>query len=365
MRYIFLLGIMAYLAGNIYLFARLIGAMVAMPVWCKVLFGALYWLCCAALPATLLLRDVALPHIVMQALHLVGSTWLILSLYTLCILGILELIHLVVPGMEHRLATAFGITLALLVYGYWSNRDIHVEHIDISIDKPLDHPIRIAYISDVHLGYGTGIEQLRHYVEQINALHPDLLLIGGDLIDNSLRPIVEKRMAEPLAHLTAPCGIYAVVGNHEYICGIDAVAEWMRTTPVTLLRDSIVTLPNGIQIIGRDDRTNSHRKSLTTLVGACDSTRPIVMIDHQPFNLTESDGAGIDLHLGGHTHNGQVFPLNLLVRAMYEQPHGYRKWSHAHIFISSGISLWGPPFRIATHSDMALITLRGTTSTKE
>ncbi|MBR3702421.1 MAG: metallophosphoesterase, partial [Alistipes sp.] len=75
--------------------------------------------------------------------------------------------------------------------------------------------------------------------------------------------------------------------------------------------------------------------------------------------LEKADSLGVDFQFSGHTHRGQVFPLNLLTDHMFEQSHGYRHWSHAHIYVSSGLSLWGPPFRIGTHSDMAVIEVKG------
>jgi predicted MPP superfamily phosphohydrolase len=88
--------------------------------------------------------------------------------------------------------------------------------------------------------------------------------------------------------------------------------------------------------------------------------QPIIVVDHQPYNLHKSDSLKVDLHLSGHTHRGQVWPASLLTDKMYEQSYGYRKWNHSHIFVSSGLSLWGPPFRIGTNSDLAVINLKGT-----
>jgi predicted MPP superfamily phosphohydrolase len=166
-------------------------------------------------------------------------------------------------------------------------------------------------------------------------------------------------MEEELCELKASMGIYMGMGNHEYISGAEECEEFLRVTPVKLLRDSIVTLPCGVQIAGRDDRTNRSRKSLEKLVTECDKAKPIIVLDHQPYNLAEADKAEIDMQFSGHTHRGQVFPLNLLTDRMYEQSHGYRHWSHAHIIVSSGLALWGPPFRIGTKSELVVITLRG------
>lgn len=110
----------------------------------------------------------------------------------------------------------------------------------------------------------------------INAQHPDLILISGDLIDNSVVPLYTENMAEELANLKAPMGIYMVLGNHEYISGIDESIRYIKSTQIQLLRDSVVTLPNGIQLIGRDDRHNRKRHSLQELMVNIDKSKPII-----------------------------------------------------------------------------------------
>ena len=149
------------------------------------------------------------------------------------------------------------------------------------------HAVKIVAISDVHLGNGTGKASLKKYVEMINAQHPDLILISGDLIDNSVVPLYTENMTEELAELKAPMGIYMVLGNHEYISGIDESIRYIKNTPIQLLRDSVVTLPNGIQLVGRDDRHNRKRSSLQELMANVDKIKPIILLDHQPFNLKE------------------------------------------------------------------------------
>lgn len=154
-------------------------------------------------------------------------------------------------------------------------------------------------------------------------------------------------------------GIYMVPGNHEYISGIAECEEYIQeNTCIRMLRDSIVSLPCGITVIGRDDRTNRNRLPLESLLAQAGQENPVIVLDHQPYELAKTDSLGVDIQLSGHTHAGQVWPLNHVVDVMYEQSHGYRKWTHSHIYVSSGLSLWGPPFRIGTRSDMAVLKIR-------
>lgn len=350
----------AYLGGVGYLAWRIWSVVANAPLWLRVLYALLFTVV-AALPfISLGIPDSVLPEWLRGANFLpVGSTWMLWMFYMIMALTLCDIAGWLVPSFHAKLPVAFVLTLATMIYGYINYRNPHTEQIEISLDKPIEStPIKIVAVSDMHLGKGTGKHALRRYVEMINDSRADLVVIAGDLIDNNIDPVIRERMDEELSRIEAPLGIYLVLGNHEYISGAGRCIDFLSQTPIQLLRDSVAVLPNGVQLIGRDDRMNRNRLPLRELLSQCDHSKPIIVIDHQPYNLSEVDAAGVDLQISGHTHHGQVFPLNILTSAIYEQSHGYRRWSHSHIYVSSGLSLWGPPFRIGTHSEMAVITLR-------
>lgn len=361
MKLMFLSMIAAYLGGNAYIFVRVLQALSNLPLSGKLAFSILYWLAALALVISLFVRNIEMPEFLAQGLFNIGSIWLVFTLYMVFALLLTDLSRLFFPLTKAvGLSIAFGFTACLLTYGYYNYRHPSIHHINLTLEKPLQgNPIKIIAISDVHLGNGTRKPQLKKYVKMINAENPDLIVIGGDLIDNSLLPLYQQNMAEELNQLKAPMGIYLVPGNHEYISGMEACETFLKDTPIILLRDSIVTLPNGLQIMGRDDRSNRRRLPIAELMKKVDSSKPCLLLDHQPYEVAKKDSLGIDIQFSGHTHHGQVWPLNLLVDNMYEQSHGYRKWQHSHVYISSGLSLWGPPFRIGTDSDMAVIQVFG------
>lgn len=358
MKLFFLIFFAAYIGGNVYIFVRTLQLLSGMSLVVKSVFALLFWVLAFAMVIALFARNSPLPDAVIRSLYQVGSVWMVFTLYMVLALVTFDVVKIFFPSMQYGVVYAAIVSLGLLVYGYWNYRHPHVEYIDIEIDKPFAEEITIVAVSDVHLGDGTDKKALRRYVDMINAANPGVVLIGGDLVDNSLRPLVNQNMAEELSRLQAPQGVYMALGNHEYISGADAVEKYLEATPITLLRDSVVVLRNGVQIVGRDDKTNRHRKSLHALLEECDLSRPVIVVDHQPYGLQEVDAAGVDLQFCGHTHHGQVWPISLLTDYIYEQSHGYRKWTHSHIYVSSGLSLWGPPFRIGTHSDMAVFHLK-------
>ena len=359
MKILFMLLPVVYLAGNGYLFLRVWQSMSCLPVWSKVIVAILFWMTAFSLFAAIGLRDAEISDLVLKWMYNIGSVCMAFLLYMVLLLAVFDLAGILVPALKHSLLFALPLTLCILCGGYINYRYPRVEHICINLEKHREvSPVRVAAISDVHLGYGTSVSALKRYVKLVNSQNPDLVLIAGDLIDNSVKPLLNEPYAEVLADLKAPMGIYMVPGNHEYISGIEACAEFLAETPVRLLRDSIVTLPEGLQIIGRDDMSNRNRKPLEELIENADSTLPMIVLDHQPYDLARTDSLGVDIQISGHTHRGQIWPLNWLTDRIFEQSHGYLKWTHSHIYVSSGLSLWGPPFRIGTHSEMAVIEVK-------
>lgn len=349
-----------YLGGSGYLFWRIMQAMCGMPHGLRIFISVLYWFSAVALFLSLGLRNTELPSCVHRLLHIVGSVWLVFMLYMILFTLLFDVVHFIFPSFHGGVWYALCITGLLLMCGYINYRRPHVEHLTITTDKVAPgERLRIVAVSDLHLGYGTGRETLSSYVELINGEKPDVVVVVGDLIDNSLRPVEEANMEELLREIDAPDGIYMVPGNHEYISDISRCERYLQRTPVRLVRDSVVGLPLGIQLICRDDRTNGRRKPMDELVGMTDKEHFTIVLDHQPYDIAVSNALGVDLHLSGHTHHGQVWPISLITDVMYDQSHGYRKWSTTHAYVSSGLSLWGPPFRIGTKSDMVVIDIIG------
>lgn len=359
MKLIFLALPLTYICANGYLYMRTLQALHWMPLWGRVILSILFWVVAFSLFIAIGLRESQLPAWMMKSMFTAGSIWLGVLLYSVLALIAADLLKLAIPTMGHTLWYALPVTCALLIYGYINYRSPRIEQLEVNTERGFEgKDLKIVAISDIHLGYGTGLSDLQRYVEMINAQQPDLVLITGDLVDNSLNPLLREPFDKTLSSINAPMGIFMIPGNHEYISDLNKVSEYLKNTPIVLLRDSIATLPNGIQIIGRDDRTNHARKSLAELINNTDNSRPTILLDHQPYNIAEADSLNVDLLLCGHTHHGQLFPLNIITDLIYEQGHGYRKWSNSHVWVSSGLSLWGPPFRIATHSDLAVIKIK-------
>lgn len=354
-----------FLIGNIYIFIRALYATKKANKWIRIIFSVLYWASALSLFIVLALRRYDIPAYIPKIMFTVGCVWLVFTLYMTLILLIADIARvLLFRKFRYTFICSLTATLVLLTYGYINYLNPKVYRIDIPIEKKFEgDTLTVVGISDLHLGYGTGKSRLKDFVTMINAEQPDVILIAGDLIDNSLEPVYSERMHEELCKLNAPMGIYMCPGNHEYFDGIEKFREFISLTPITLLEDSVATLPNGIQIFGRNFKffkKEIKHASLKEIKQMVNPEQPIILLDHAPISLKYKDKYGFDLQFSGHTHNGQIWPGNLITASMYEQDHGYRKWPHSHVFVSSGLSLWGPPFRIGTNSDMVVFKIYST-----
>ena len=356
----FIMMLLVYLAGNIYVFVRGLQTIHHFPLWSKWVFGILYGSVALSFIFVFILRGAGISITLSRILFEIGTGWLIFTLYMVMLLAGFDLFRLVIRSLPNGFIPSLLLTICVLTYGYIRYQYPFTKVVNMDINKSLtdsESSIKIVAISDVHLGLGTVKSQLKKYVEMINKQNPDVILICGDLIDNSIVPVSNQQMHEELSQLNARYGVYMALGNHEYISGIDECIQYLRQTPVHVLRDTVVTLPNGVQLIGRDDRNVRFRKNMTALTQDIDNSRPVIVLDHQPNDITRTVEAGADLLLCGHTHNGQVWPLNLLTKSMFEISYGYEKRAQTHIYVTSGLALWGPPFRIGTQSEIVVIQL--------
>jgi predicted MPP superfamily phosphohydrolase len=310
-------------------------------------------------------RDI-LPPAFAPVLHSIGTGWLICFLYLLLTLLAFDLARLLpfVPAnfLRHNgyAAIAIGTIVAVIMTGGYINYRIKKRsEVNITVNKSGGKisDLKIVAISDLHLGDGIGKKEFESWLPLIEKENPDIILIAGDIVDNNLRPLIENDFASSFRKLNAPMGVYAVMGNHDFFGGGEATATFLRDCGLTLLRDTAVMVDSSFYLVGRDDRNNRSRKALPLILKEVNNDKPVILLDHQPSSLQESIDNHIDLQISGHTHNGQVWPLNYVTKSMFEVSYGYAKKGETNIYVSSGIGLWGGKFRIGTRSEYAVINI--------
>jgi len=250
-----------------------------------------------------------------------------------------------------------GLLTSVFIYGKWKFDNPCTVRLNIKTDKQITESQRIVVASDLHIGYTVGLKKLTDFVNIINEQHPDMVLLCGDIFDRSLRPVKAMNATAILKKINAPMGVYAVLGNHEYYGNLPEFIKLLKEANITLLRDSVATVGKDILLVGRDDASNKKRKKLNQLVSNADSTKLIIVLDHQPNNLSESQASKVDFQFSGHTHDGQIFPLNLITRSIYELSHGYLFKNPTHYYVTSGLGIWGATYRIGTQSEIVIVSV--------
>ena len=296
-----------------------------------------------------------LPHELGVLFYKASLSWVFVLVYlfmAFLFVDLLGALHIVPHSFRtHSLAgtaAIAGTVAAVMLAGNLHYHHKHREMVDIRTDKPIAKPLKIVMISDIHLGYHIRRDEFAKWVDMINGEKPDIVLIAGDIIDRSVEPLLKEGVAQEFRRISAP--VYACPGNHEYYAGIDKSLRFCKIAGITMLRDTAAAVA-GINIIGRDDRTNTRRKPLEKLVAETDKGKFTILLDHQPYSLGEAQKLGIDFEFCGHTHHGQIWPVSWITDALYEDAYGPLEKGNTNYYVSSGIGIWGGKFRIGTRSE--------------
>ncbi len=299
---------------------------------------------------------------------LIGSYWFGILQYAILFLPIANLTALVLvfAGLPSTTVVNWtgGIVLVafvvLFIVGTFNAYSPVVRTFSITIPKVAKNrsKLRIAMASDMHFGRLSGRSHAQRLVREINNLQPDIILLPGDIIDDDPEPFIKKDMGAIMKELSAPLGIYGVLGNHEYYGGgIPKFLKEMERNSITILLDKVITIDNSFYLAGRLDKTDSNRLTIENLLSTLDPSVPIIMMDHQPAEISKAAKNNVDLLLSGHTHRGQMAPNHLITRKMFELDWGYLQKNQLHTIVSSGFGFWGPPLRIGSRSEIIQIDI--------
>jgi predicted MPP superfamily phosphohydrolase len=306
-----------------------------------------------------------LPKQLSVLLSRIGTSCFFILIYFLLLFLIMDLIRItrlfpIEKFMYNNWLSLILVVLSVsivIVSGYCIYLNKKRVELNIAMDKlETGTDIKIVAISDLHLGYNIGSNELTHWIGLINKENPDIVLIAGDIIDNDVRPLYEQNMDSLFREIKSRYGVFTIIGNHEYFN--PKSIDFIHDAGITLLRDSAVVIDSKFYVVGRDDKSNKDRETLDTMIKNLDSSKPVILLDHQPIELYKAEKNNIDLQISGHTHHGQIFPLSLITKALYENAYGYLKKGNSHIYVSSGIGIYGGKFRIGTRSEYVVIHLR-------
>lgn len=323
-----------------------------------------------------------------------SNYWLGSFLYILLFVMIADILRIIlkrIPGKLHdflfsRLGYVFvGILLTALVsglsiYGSFHAKVLQVNPYEVTIKKSCAgrDELKVVLLADLHLGYNYGKREISRVVEKVNEQQADLILLAGDIFDNEYEAVQQPDMiAQELAQMKSTYGTYGVFGNHdvtERLLGGFSVPsdkndlrdrrfeEFAKKAKITILDDEVVSIDDAFYLVGRMDASKpgdgtKNRMAPEEILDGLDKTNPILVMEHQPKQLQELADAGADMQLSGHTHDGQIFPGNLLINLFWENASGYLQKDQLHSIVTSGVGVWGPAMRVGTDSEICPITI--------
>jgi predicted MPP superfamily phosphohydrolase len=272
------------------------------------------------------------------------------------------------PGIERRLLLARGAAIvagltATGITGYGVRTALGPPQLDriefplAKLPRSLDGT-RLAVVSDIHLGALTGLRRVGRIVDLINSVNADIVCIVGDLVDGTVEEL--GRFAEPLAGIRSRRGAYFVTGNHEYYSGFAPWVQEVARLGVRPLRNERVEL-GGLDLAGVNDLNGTgfgDAPDFGKALGNRDTTRPVVLMAHQPIAAHDAAPYGVDLQVSGHTHGGQMVPFNLVVRMEQPVVSGFGRVDGVPVYVTNGAGFWGPPVRVGAPPQVSVVDLR-------
>jgi predicted MPP superfamily phosphohydrolase len=294
------------------------------------------------------------------------SLYLFLIVLLTDFLLLLNLIFKIIPWekLRSRPVQKYGLLITVLcsvlvaTAGIINFNTIRITKYSISISGKSSElsRLKVVFVSDFHLQEGAGIRFVEKFVKKTEGINPDLILFGGDIVEGDRESENLERIEKLLRSISAKYGVFGVNGNHEHYAGQDK-GGFFNKAGIKLLSDSVVVIDHSFILAGRNDTHVRTRKNPEDLLQSVTDSLPIILVDHRPTEIDQISRSRANVVFSGHTHNGQLFPINLITRRVYELSYGYMKKGHTHFFVSSGIRLWGPPVRTTAKSEIVVVDI--------
>ncbi len=258
-------------------------------------------------------------------------------------------------------ALTLVFVLFLNIYGSFHATNIQTKEYEINLSNETGtNTLKIALISDIHLGYIIDANRVEQFVEIINESDVDIVLIAGDFFDGDTTAIEEpKRVQELFQSIETKYGVYACLGNHDAGSTYNEMVQFITDSGVTLLMDESITIDEEFILVGRRDLTPIGEHGVERISDfkiENPNDLPVIVMDHQPSAINEYNDE-VDLIVAGHTHQGQFFPFSIVTNAIFDVDYGYYQAASdkPHVVVTSGVGTWGPPIRVLTQSEVVLI----------
>lgn len=323
----------------------------------------------------------------------ISTYWIGIMLYSLLYVVLFDLLRLIAKHTKLKKTFLFSrgsvisigsvvvaCAVATCLYGIFNARNIKVNEYHVTVDKSCGDTkqLKAVLVADLHMGYAIGVDHITNMVEKINAQDPDIVIIAGDIFDNSYDGMDDPEgIKAQLQSIKSKYGVYAVYGNHDIdekiLMGFtfdwggkqlhnEKMTNFVKDCGITLINDESVLINDEFYLVGRRDTDkpgteDGTRAEISELTKDLDKTKPIFVLSHEPDELQETADAGADIDFSGHTHDGQLFPGNLTIGLFWENTCGMIKKDNMYSIVTSGVGVYGTFMRVGTDAEICTVNI--------
>lgn len=323
----------------------------------------------------------------------ISTYWIGIMLYSLLYVVLFDLLRLIAKHTKLKNTLLFSrgsvisigsvvvaCAVATCLYGIFNARNIKVNEYSVTVNKSCgsDKHLKAVLVADLHMGYAIGVDHITNMVEKINQQNADIVIIAGDIFDNSYDGMDDPEgIKAQLRSIKSKYGVYAVYGNHDIdekiLMGFtfdwggkqlhsEKMTNFMKECNIKLINDESVLINDEFYLVGRRDTDkpgteDGTRAEISELTKDLDKTKPIFVLSHEPDELQKTADAGADIDFSGHTHDGQLFPGNLTIGLFWENPCGMIKKDNMYSIVTSGVGVYGTFMRVGTDAEICSVDI--------
>lgn len=323
----------------------------------------------------------------------ISTYWIGIMLYSLLYVVLFDLLRLIAKHTKLKNTLLFSrgsvisigsvvvaCAVATCLYGIFNARNIKVNEYSVTVNKSCgsDKHLKAVLVADLHMGYAIGVDHITNMVEKINQQNADIVIIAGDIFDNSYDGMDDPEgIKAQLKSIKSKYGVYAVYGNHDIdekiLMGFtfdwggkqlnsEKMTNFMKECNIKLINDESVLINDEFYLVGRRDTDkpgteDGTRTEISELTKDLDKTKPIFVLSHEPDELQKTADAGADIDFSGHTHDGQLFPGNLTIGLFWENPCGMIKKDNMYSIVTSGVGVYGTFMRVGTDAEICSVDI--------
>ena len=323
----------------------------------------------------------------------ISTYWIGIMLYSLLYVVLFDLLRLIAKHTKLKNTLLFSrgsvisigsvvvaCAVATCLYGIFNARNIKVNEYSVTVNKSCgsDKHLKAVLVADLHMGYAIGVDHITNMVEKINQQDADIVIIAGDIFDNSYDGMDDPEgIKAQLKSIKSKYGVYAVYGNHDIdekiLMGFtfdwggkqlhsEKMTNFMKECNIKLINDESVLINDEFYLVGRRDTDkpgteDGTRAEISELTKNLDKTKPIFVLSHEHDELQKTADAGADIDFSGHTHDGQLFPGNLTIGLFWENPCGMIKKDNMYSIVTSGVGVYGTFMRVGTDAEICSVDI--------